>query len=253
MRADDDGIVEAFTIMRLLSSPEDDFRALVGRKFIQPLNEDLVSIILDWNEHNLIRPDRKIDSIYKDLLVKVLPDVEIVEAKPRADTGKKTAENKDIMAGRPLDDQWTAQVRLGKVSKPVSEAEASDEEEITIQPVNDDGEPLVKRKGMKRMVTEAPYPFDMEFELERLRNHPAHAFKVVGLYFRAKGFTFDNRDQFEPELARNVKVAKALKGYSGSQIKVAMDHCKNEWDSNWTLETVTRHIVETTKPDYANQ
>lgn len=122
INADDDGVVEAFKVMRMLGSNEDDFRVLATRNFIKILNEDLVTYILDWNEHNLIRPDRKINSIYKDLLVQVVPGVEIKEARPRADTGKYTG-------GRPLDNQWPAQVRLGKDRlNNINKEEISDEQ-----------------------------------------------------------------------------------------------------------------------------
>jgi hypothetical protein len=117
MKADDDGVVEAYTVMQILNSSEDDLKALVGRGFVTVLNEDLVSVILDWTEHNLIRPDRKIDSIYKDLLLKVVPNIQTIEAKPRADTRRKTGQ-------QVMDVQWTAggphrlgKDRLGKVNK----------------------------------------------------------------------------------------------------------------------------------------
>jgi hypothetical protein len=99
MNADDDGIVEAYTIIKSIGSNEDNLRVLSSKGFIKILNEDLVSFITDWTEHNLIRADRKVDSIYKPLLLQILPEVELIDPKPRADTGK--------MTGRPMDDQWT--------------------------------------------------------------------------------------------------------------------------------------------------
>ena len=105
--ADDDGIVEAYTVLRKVGVPVDNFKVLIAKEFVIPLNEDEVTYILDWKEHNLIRADRKIDSIYKDLLVKIIPEVELLEAKPRADTGKTSG-------GRPLD--GIGKDRLGKVS-----------------------------------------------------------------------------------------------------------------------------------------
>jgi hypothetical protein len=108
MHADDDGVVEAFTVMQILGSEEDSIKLLAVKGFVKPLNEDLVTYIMDWREHNLIRPDRKIDSIYKDLLLQLVPEAEIVNPRPRADTKK-------IVAGRPVDDQWTTQDRIGKV------------------------------------------------------------------------------------------------------------------------------------------
>ena len=68
MNADDDGVVEAFSVMRLAAVGEDALKELVERKFVRILNDDLVAHILDWDENNKIRSDRKRDSIYKDLL-----------------------------------------------------------------------------------------------------------------------------------------------------------------------------------------
>ena len=85
MRADDDGVVEAYTVIRATGATEDDFKILVAKNFLKVLNEDMVSYITNWSENNRIRPDRKIDSIYKGLLIQVLPDVELVEKRERAD------------------------------------------------------------------------------------------------------------------------------------------------------------------------
>jgi hypothetical protein len=112
IEADDDGVVEAFNTMRIIGATEDDLKVLASKGFIQILNEDLVTYILDWNENNKLRADRKVDSIYKDLLIKVNPQVQLLEPKPRADTGKVT--------GRPMDGigkDSIGEVRLVKVSK----------------------------------------------------------------------------------------------------------------------------------------
>ena len=95
LHADDDGVVEAYPVIKTIGCTEDDLRVLVAKGFVQVLNEDLVSYITDWNEHNTIRPDRKIDSIYKDLLIQVNPEVKLVEKRPRADIAP------------PVDNQWT--------------------------------------------------------------------------------------------------------------------------------------------------
>lgn len=110
LHADDDGIVEAYNVIKTVGCTEDDLRVLVGKGFVQVLNEDLVSYITDWNENNSIRPDRKIDSIYKDLLLSINPEVKIIEKRQRAD--------KKIIDGQPMDNQRTTngQHRLGKVS-----------------------------------------------------------------------------------------------------------------------------------------
>lgn len=71
MAADDDGIVEAFTVIRTTGAAEDDLRVLASRGFILVLNEDLVSYIRDWNVNNQLRKDRYKPSIYAELLVKI--------------------------------------------------------------------------------------------------------------------------------------------------------------------------------------
>lgn len=98
IEADDDGIVEAFTVMRTIGATEDDLKVLVSKQFVQVLNEDLVTYILDWNENNKLRADRKVDSIYKDLLIQVNPDIKLLESKPRADR-----KNSGTTMGRPRD------------------------------------------------------------------------------------------------------------------------------------------------------
>lgn len=114
MDADDDGIVEAWRIVRMVNANEGDFKALADNDFVKILNDDLVSFITDWHEHNLIRADRKVDSMYKKLLVAVAPDIKLIKARKRADTNEITHFH-DKSYGRPLDCERTAQVRIGKV------------------------------------------------------------------------------------------------------------------------------------------
>ena len=128
LNADDDGVVEAFSIMNQIGATEDDLKVLVAKGFVIVLNDDLVSYIVDWRENNKIRADRKVDSIYKDLLLKVIPEVQLLESKERADRKKEEMdvpmtsqkkENVEISTfedgtshGQPMDS--IGQVRLGQ-------------------------------------------------------------------------------------------------------------------------------------------
>lgn len=143
MNADDDGVVEAYKVMKLTASNDDDLKVLVSKNFIKILNEDLVSFVMDWTEHNLLRADRKIDSIYKELLLEMVPNVDILRAKPRADTLKLTGENK---SGKALDVQCPPNVRVSKdkISKELYIKELF-EKEITI-PRNEHYEFLLEEK-----------------------------------------------------------------------------------------------------------
>ena len=125
MNADDDGVVEAFSVMRLAAATEENLQELADRKFIRLLNEDLVAHILDWDENNKIRSDRKRDSIYKDLLerveaeeesaaveVAVEPDVEESSNDAlAADCGQVTADCGQVTADCP---HRIGKVRLGE-------------------------------------------------------------------------------------------------------------------------------------------
>ncbi len=98
MAADDDGVVEAFTVIRTTGAAEDDLWVLASKGFVIVLNEDLVSYISDWNTNNQLRKDRYKPSVYAELLVKI------------AD-GNQVATD-----GLPDGNQMETQYRLGKVS-----------------------------------------------------------------------------------------------------------------------------------------
>ena len=151
LHADDDGVVEAYNVIKQVGCSEDDLRVLVSKGFVQVLNEDLVSYITDWNENNYIRADRKIDSIYKDLLISMNPEVHLIEKRPRADAKTKLIDttSSDLEDendnGQPMDNQWTTngqstdgigkdrlgkdrlgQVRLGEDNKRINYQEIID-------------------------------------------------------------------------------------------------------------------------------
>ena len=100
MMADDDGIVEAYSVMTQTKATEDDLRVLVAKGFIRILNDDLVSFICDWNTNNSIRSDRYHPSIYAELL-------------ELTDNGIPT-DNQLATTWQPTDNQMETEVRLGK-------------------------------------------------------------------------------------------------------------------------------------------
>ena len=98
MAADDDGVVEAFTVMRTTGAADDDLRVLVSKGFVSLLNDELVAYITDWSTNNQIRKDRYQPSIYKNLLVKLSDG------------------NQRLTDGLPDGNQRSTQYRLGKDS-----------------------------------------------------------------------------------------------------------------------------------------
>lgn len=216
MNADDDGVVEAFTVMQMLGSSEDNIRILNVKNLVKPLNEDMVAYITDWNEHNLIRADRKVNSVYKDLLLQILPNVKIKKPKPRADTGVLPRQ----ITGRPLDVNWTAQDRIGK-------------------------DRLIEYKlnNKNNTVAVATIAFSFEEEIEKLRSSNRKDYKIIALYWKKKNWTFENQEQFNSALRRELKPASALKGYSGEQISAAIEHCDKNYPE-WSLETCVKRITD---------
>lgn len=102
MAADDDGVVEAYSVMTQTKATEDDLRVLVAKGFIKILNDDLVSFICDWNTNNTIRSDRYHKSVYSELLL------QFTECQP--------TDNQLATIGIPSDNQMETEVRLDKVS-----------------------------------------------------------------------------------------------------------------------------------------
>lgn len=105
--ADDDGIVEGFTVMKMLGTNDDNVAVLQAKNFVKILSpDDCITFITDWHEHNKIRADRKVDSIYQGLLLQILPEIKpkLVVPKIRVDTGALPRQ----VAGRQVDSNWTA-------------------------------------------------------------------------------------------------------------------------------------------------
>jgi hypothetical protein len=68
MEADDDGVVEAFRVMRTTGANEDDLKILAARGLVRVLNNELVTLITDWKVNNYIQKDRYHRSVYANML-----------------------------------------------------------------------------------------------------------------------------------------------------------------------------------------
>lgn len=69
LSSDDDGIVDAFPVVRMTGISDDALDILTNKNFILPLNDDMVYFIIDFEEQNKIRADRVQPSRYRDLLL----------------------------------------------------------------------------------------------------------------------------------------------------------------------------------------
>ena len=107
MQADDDGVVEAFSVMRTTGATEDDLRVLASKGFVRVLNEDLVTYISDWNRNNYIQKDRYHPSIYTELLVQLNAETQEEPGPNQEETHLDTECIHDVS-------KMDTQVRLGK-------------------------------------------------------------------------------------------------------------------------------------------
>lgn len=165
MYADDDGVVEAYSVINLVRAEEEDLRTLEDRGFVRILNEDLVTYIVDWKEQNKIRPDRKKDSIYKELLLQVEPDVIFIEKKERSDVSRKS--------GQSMDGGMSAQ---GSGAKDI--AGERSREECSIVPMDTRikyrlGTEYITRADYEELIREYP-AYVVDDVINRILNKPYH-------------------------------------------------------------------------------
>lgn len=85
LNTDDRRVVEAGNILRLTKTNTGDLQSLIDHQYVIPLNAYLVSYLPDMNEHNKLRADRIKESKYHDLLIQVIPGIQLQEIRPRAD------------------------------------------------------------------------------------------------------------------------------------------------------------------------
>lgn len=105
---DDDGVVEAFPILRMIGASEDNLGLLVVKRFVKPLNEEMVYFVVDFHEQNTVRRDRYTPSIYKDLLEQnaenLITDSDDTTGKPLVNqtetTGKPNISKDNISKGK---------------------------------------------------------------------------------------------------------------------------------------------------------
>ena len=156
--SDDDGVVDAFPIVRMVGAREDNLGLLVVKKFVLPLNNEMIYFITDFSKQNKIRQDRIQPSIYRDLL---LEKTDLVR------DGKRLIDKNEIFDGQVADvcltndgqvadvcqtsdGQMSAQYSIGKYSiGEYSLEQLSAEKESVV----DDKKP--KQKSLSKIIKES--------------------------------------------------------------------------------------------------
>ena len=92
----------------MIGASEDNLSLLVVKRFVKPLNEEMVYFVVDFHEQNTVRKDRYTPSIYKDLLEQnaenLITDSDDTTGKPlvnqTATTGKPNISKDNISKGK---------------------------------------------------------------------------------------------------------------------------------------------------------
>ena len=209
MRADDDGfIANPKKIMKMIGSQDDDYKILCIKKFIIPFNSG-ICVIKHWLIHNLIRGDRYTQTQYireKDQL-KIHP----INKKYSLNKGN----NENVI---PNGNQRLSQVRLGKDSI---------------------GKDSIDKDNIKNIEI-----FSYKGYLEKMSKNPSNGIKIIALYAKEKNIIWENIDQAQSFIRRNLRASGLLKGYELLKIQEVMKYLKLNADFKWTLETITKYIDE---------
>ena len=194
LRADDDGVVEAWTLLQLTRTDETALNHLAAQEFVVILNSDLVCFIRDWAEHNSIRSDRKVDSIYRALVEERVPDAVLLpKRKEPAD-----ADNAPSDGGQSADipQQRIGKDRVGEESAGEERKEqvSSGEESVNTAAEADAAEAAaptrLKKYGKYGNVLLTPAEF-AEFR-EEFPQKWANSVERLDFYIETKGAKYQN-------------------------------------------------------------
>jgi len=109
MRADDEGFVNnPKKICRMIGSGQDELKLLVGKRFLLTFESGVV-VIKHWLIHNMIRKDRAKETLYHDEKAQISLKENGVYTE-----SIETLAIPTVAERQPIDNQLSAQVRLGK-------------------------------------------------------------------------------------------------------------------------------------------
>ena len=113
----------------MIGASEDNLGLLVVKRFVKPLNDEMVYFVVDFHEQNTVRKDRYTPSIYKDLLEQNAENL-ITDSD---DTTGKPLVNQTATTGRPNISKDN--ISKGKVSKGSSKETQEEKTTTTTAPI----------------------------------------------------------------------------------------------------------------------
>lgn len=85
-----------------------------------------------------------------------------------------------------------------------------------------------------------------------LKDNKKHI-QIIGLYAKAKKVEFENKEQQQSFIKRNLRASNDLIGYNFKRIVDTMNYLMLNADFKWTLESVAKYIDEDTNKLKSNQ
>lgn len=82
LNADDDGAVSAMGVMRQINGNQDEYKILVAKGYIMPIDENGLVWIKHWHKNNFIRKDRYQPSIHQERL-KTITEFRLTTGQPK--------------------------------------------------------------------------------------------------------------------------------------------------------------------------
>lgn len=117
VNADDDGIVEAFPVMRMINANEDSLNLLTLKQYLLLLNNEMVYFIKDFFEQNTIKADRYTPSSHRQLLIDYLKDNQLLECLNLGPRLINYLQNTLLQVGASLDPDGNRNIIKDKISK----------------------------------------------------------------------------------------------------------------------------------------
>lgn len=68
--------------------------------------------------------------------------------------------------------------------------------------------------------------------------------QIISIFAQLKKYNFENYEQVQSFIKRNIRPAKELQAYSMDKIKKTGQYLKENANYKWTLETILKHIDE---------
>jgi len=212
MNADDDGFVgNPKRIMRAGGFGEDDFRALLSKRFLLFFESGVV-VIKHWLIHNTIRKDRYYETPY----LKEKKMLQIKENNAYTDhwqpNGNQLATQKKIKEYKIKKDKIKSMRRQASQSSP-------------------EQKPVVET-------------MDLGLFQEWCDKSPHRHIQLIGDYAGIEKPDFKTKPQWQVFIRRNVRAAKQLEPFSNEDLEKAIMRIKKEssWLKKPTMETIIKFL-----------